>query len=299
MRFSNRASCERPRGAGKRRLIALVISALACLVVAAPVSAHKISKKELQAAFLPFADCPLTSGELCVLANTTSGEFVIGSKTVPIGKPILLQGGLAELSLHALFANQPLIAPASGEALARVPQEVPGGLAGVAGLGGEVTATAELAGPPSSVIVNAGAGATGTGIAVALPLKVKLSNEELGEDCYIGSDAEPIVLHLTDGKTEPPAGTEPISGSHSTPEYPAPSLERIASMKLVDNTFAVPGASGCGNETDSSLIDEALDLDVGLPSAAGKNTAIMSGSVSLAASATVAEYLPKAKKHKK
>ena len=56
------------------------------------------------------------------------------------------------------------------------------------------------------------------GAAVTLPLKVKLSNEMLGEECYIGSDAEPIVLHLTTGETAPPAGTEPIRGSISPEE---------------------------------------------------------------------------------
>ena len=33
---------------------------------------------------------------LCIVSNVTSGEFVLGSKTVPINKPVTLQGGLID-----------------------------------------------------------------------------------------------------------------------------------------------------------------------------------------------------------
>jgi hypothetical protein len=311
MNVSIGESCDRPREAGKRprlaptrkrRVLASMILPLACLLLAAPAGAHKISKKEQleheKAESLPFANCPLTTAQLCLLANTTGGEFVIGSKAVPIGKPILLQGGRAEDTVKGIFGTQALIAPAKGEALAKVPQEVPGGLSGIDGIGGAVTATAEIAGPTSGVLLTPADAAFGAGTAVVLPFKVKLSNEVLGENCYVGSDAEPIVLHLTDGTTTPPEGTAPISGSHSFPEN-TPVVTRFKSIKLVDNTFSVPGASGCGNELDEAVVDEAVDLDIGLPSAAGKNTAIMSGSVELAVAATVSEKLTPTKKHKK
>ena len=46
--------------------------------------------------FAPFAECPLSNPavELCTVAKTTSGEFTIGKKTVPINKTITLQAGL-------------------------------------------------------------------------------------------------------------------------------------------------------------------------------------------------------------
>ena len=37
----------------------------------------------------------------CIVATTTGGEFKLGSKTVPITKPIVLQGGVIEGS-HVL-----------------------------------------------------------------------------------------------------------------------------------------------------------------------------------------------------
>ena len=73
-------------------------------------------------------------------------------------------------------------------------------------IGGEVTATAELVGPVSEVQISQFgivAPVIG-GPAVIIPLKVHLSNELLGEVCYIGSDSEPIVLHLTTGNTTLP-----------------------------------------------------------------------------------------------
>jgi hypothetical protein len=293
-------STHRRIGSARRPTVAkLALAAAAMLLLAAlcasPAAAIRKAERE---EFLPFADCPLASAGLCVVADTTGGEFVIGRKTVPITKPILLQGGLPKYN----FEEQSLVAAVGGETLAKVPQEVPGGLLGIGGLGGEVTATAELAGPVSSVHVNGLALAfPSKGIyAVVLPLKVKLSNEVLGNDCYIGSEAEPIVLHLTDGKTYPPEGVEPIEGSHSEFEGPAKGrINRVPAVKLVDNTFSVPGAKGCGSSGDEALIDEVLNLDVGLPSKAGSNKAIMSGSVEQSAAALVAEDLPKPKKEKK
>ena len=284
----------------------LLVAAIACLVTLVALSmagpalgrTKKLTKEE-KAEFLPFAQCPLASAEICLLAGTTGGEFVIGSKTLPITKPILLQGGLAE-SILQTGGPQPLIAAANGETLSKVPEEVPGGLLGVGGLGGEVTATAELAGPVSSVIVSPGAVLVEKGTAVSLPVKVKLSNELLGENCYIGSDAEPLVLHLTVGKTTPPEGTEPIQGSRTPLEYGAQfKIIKVAKVTLVDNTFAVPAATGCGNETDGSVVTALLNTDIGLPSAAGKNKAIMIGPLEQTEAKWPREYLPKPKKQKK
>ena len=52
---------------------------------------------------LPFANCPVYVKHVahCVVATTTSGEFKLGNKTVPITKPIVLQGGIIESS-HVL-----------------------------------------------------------------------------------------------------------------------------------------------------------------------------------------------------
>src|SRR5271166_209797 len=150
---------------------ALAAASAAALGGAVPASATPLNKEE----FLPFADCPLETAAVCVYSTTTGGEF-----------KIVLQGGLATDN----FTEQPLLGAADGNTLVKTPLEVPGGLVGVANIGGEVTATAELAGPPSSVKVDRANLLAETGTAVTLPIKVKLDNPLLGENCYVGSDEE-------------------------------------------------------------------------------------------------------------
>jgi hypothetical protein len=176
------------------------------------------------------------------------------------------------------------------------PLTVPGGLLGIAGLGGEVTAVAEIAGPVSSVIVNKGNLIGQSGPALMLPLKVKLDNPTLGEECYIGTNAAPIILNLTTGATSPPLPYKSINGSRGTLEGGAKGKIVIAKDDtLVDNDFAVPGASGCGGSA-SAVIDPIVDLDIGIPSAAGTNTAIMKGTLQETTAAYALKYKPKHKK---
>jgi hypothetical protein len=223
----------------------------------------------------------------------------MGSKVVPINKTITLQGGLGSASFEA----QPLIGAADGNTLSKTPLTVPGGLAGVGGpteeILGEVTAISELAGPPSSVIINRegiAPGRTHEEIAVTLPLKVHLENPQLGNECYIGSNAEPIVLHLTAGKTKPPEGTEPIRGDVGSPSGGAKGKITILPATLVDNTFAVPGAAGCGPVP--AVTDLVVDTASGIPSPAGSNKVIMKSTLEETATVWAAKYRPKVKKHK-
>lgn len=281
----------------RRRALVIAVALAAPLLSLGTASPALALSKQAKEEFLPFIHCPLSTAALCVVANTTGGEFVIGSKTLPLSKPILLQGGLGENS----YGAQPLIAAVEAPTLALVPEEVPGGLAGIGGIGGEVTATAEIAGPVSSVIINRDDLVLHKGAAVTLPVKVKLTNEYLGDNCYIGSAAEPIVLHLTSGTTDPPAGVEPITGSLTPLEGGAKGkITKIKTTKLVDNTFPVPAASGCGpTELLYPVVDEVLDADIGLPAEAGKNTAIMTGSLEETTAEFAHKYLPKTKKKKK
>jgi hypothetical protein len=180
---------------------------------------------------------------------------------------------------------------------------VPGGLAGVGGpteeILGEVTATSEIAGPPSSVIINRLGIVPGRNheeIAVTLPLKVHLENPQLGNECYIGSNTEPLLLHLTAGRTKPPSG-EPIAGTVGAPGGAGKGKITILPATIVDNTFAVPGATGCG--AIPAVTDNVVDLASGIPSAAGSNTAIMKSTLEETSSAFALKYRPKEKKHHK
>ncbi|QXJ24323.1 hypothetical protein AGRA3207_005623 [Actinomadura graeca] len=105
---------------------------------------------------------------------------------------------------------------------------------------------------------------------VLLNLKVNVSNPVLGRSCSIGSDAAPVKLRLTFGKTSPPPPNKPISGSYPVDVSTDPPVFKAT---MVDNSFAVPSAHGCGL---AGALNWAVDLQAALPSAAGKNTAIFS-----------------------
>jgi hypothetical protein len=60
---------------------------------------------------------------------------------------------------------------------------------------------------------------------------------------------------------------------------------------LVENAFAAPEAEGCGSQIlfglFTGVIDGAVDAELGLPSAAGHNTAILKGNQELASAEAV------------
>jgi hypothetical protein len=252
-----------------RRARSVLASALATLTAGVLLAGASPALAGLPHEFAAFDDCPVdTPGVVgCVVSYTTSGEFHLGNKTVPINKTITLQGGLSESSSN-------LVPAADGNTLSHTPLQLPGGLIGVELLPPltEVNATAELAGP---VAMNLGNFFARTGPAVSLPLKVKLDNPSLGNACYIGSNSSPVEPNLTTGTTSPPSPGKPIAGSPGTIEYGgAGTIVIVSGATLVDNTFAVPGASGCGGLL-SLLIDPSVDLIAGLPAGAGHNTAIL------------------------
>jgi hypothetical protein len=266
----------RGRHRRRRASFALIVS-----VVAALLASASLAQAGIQHEFAQFADCPVNNPEVtsCIVSTTTSGEFKLGSKAVPISKPVVLQGGLT--------ASSPvLVGAADGNTLSKTALPVPGGLVGIELLPPltEVTATSELAGPAEIFVTNAN---TGTGVAAILPLKVKLDNPALGATCFVGSDSEPLTPHLTTGTTNPPPPNTPISGSPGTPVISAHGqIVTVVNSSLVDNAFAAPGVHGC-DEPLSLVIDPAVDLATGLPAAAGTNTAILNGTLAAASSVAV------------
>jgi hypothetical protein len=249
-----------------------------------------------------FATCPDANAAVdgCVYAETTSGNFNLGAKAVPIVKPVILKGGF-DSDDGSIFGNLTFVAPTDGVTLSKSPQPVPGGLTGIVapswwpsllrnlfnetinnGFTG-VTATVELAAPASAVKFNAGNELFGVGTALAMPVKVKLDNPFLGSNCYIGSNSNPINLNLTTGTTSPPPPNTSISGSPG--ELAAIEEGNIIATKnnkLVDNSFAAPGANGCGGILFSWAVDPFVNSIVGVPAAAGTNTAILAGSTYIA-----------------
>lgn len=256
--------------------------------------------------YAPFSDCPLSNSatQLCLLAKTEGGEFVIGKETVPITSVITLQGGLHVLESES--GGDEFIAAEDGNTLSKTPQKVPGGLSGLVkcneisnwiergacelvfenGATG-VTATTELAAPASHIGVNIEHLIEESGTALSLPVKVHLENPFLGSSCYIGSNSHPVVIELTTGATSPPPPNTSIKGTAGTLEFNKEfTIVTATGNELVNNSFSAPGAEGCGG-IFSFLINPIIDSRLGLPSAAGHNTAVLKGTLKEANAASV------------
>jgi hypothetical protein len=288
------------RAAGIRRHLLVVATAvLAPLAMLGSASPALATEHNPKGEFAPFKYCPLSNSETndCVFAETKGGKFTVGKRTVPIVNTVILQGGFHVNKSTGLLE---FIGAENGETLSKTPQPVPGGLLNVVapeflpkwlqeifnnfineGITG-VTATNELAAPASHIGLSTENLLAEEETALSLPLKIKLSNLFLGSECYVGSNAAPIVIEFTSGATEPPPPNKSISGSAGTLEHNAEfTLITLNGGKLVNNSFAAPEAKGCGGIL-SFLIDPAVNAELGLPSAAGTNTAVLEGKLSTA-----------------
>ncbi len=290
---------------GARPRVLLATAALTALAGALSVASPALATPKGE--FAVFADCPVTTAAACIHANTESGQFTVGKKTVPIEKTITLQGGLNETPTGGFV----FVAAKDGNTLTKVPQKVPGGLSGLVncteikgsgllekaerasceaifenGLTG-VTATTELAAPASSIQISLENLLTGTGTALQLPVKVHLENPLLGSSCYIGSNSSPIVIPLTTGTTSPPPPNKPIKGNPGELTFNEEgTILTVLKNSLVNNSFAAPATNGCGGLFEF-LIGPIINSQLGVPSTAGHNTAILNGTLKQAGSADV------------
>lgn len=251
------------------RLLAALGATLAALALAAPAA----NAATPAPGYEQFAGCPSPEENpaifACIRSVITSGHFQMGSKDVTITNPITFSGGYTEEFKYAATSKGGL-SPAK--------QEVPGGLVGLTGLDWlvnflgvealKVYAVTELAGTPGAPIV---------GQDFTLPIKVRLINPVLGNNCYVGSNANPIVLNLTNGTTSPPPPNQPITGKQ--PELAATAGEIFDAVNgtYVDNEFAAPGATGCKLTLLGFLpisLDPLVNAQSGLPAPAGTNETV-------------------------
>jgi hypothetical protein len=223
-----------------------------------------------------FAGCPSEAENefvaFCVKYEFTGGHFQLGKRTVPVTNPIVLRGA-SRRSTGAFLSN-------SEGGIVPVRQPVPGGLVGITGYKWldeliessellKLYATVELAGQPGQLST----------FPLSLPIKIHLENPLLGSGCHVGSDAAPIQLNLITGTTSPPAPNQPITGQEPSEFEEEESRPKVlvSSGGFVDNSFAVPGASGCTLNLGGYPIniDSAIDKAAALPSPAGTNEAVL------------------------
>ena len=271
---------------------AMLAAALATLALAGSASAKLVGE------FTKFQFCPFTNAEVnrCVHSVNSGGTVVLGSKTVTIEKSVTLQGGYSK----PVEEFSKFFAATNGETLTKAKQNVPGGLLGIVppesspplvkaltkfffenSITG-VTSTLELAKPASEIKLSENHLAEGEGVALKLPVKVHLENPFLGKNCYVGSSSSPIWWELTSGTTAPPKPNSPISGKPGEVSFlEGGRILVLSNSEIVDNAWSAPSASGCGGIL-SFLVNPIINSQIGLPSAAGKNTAILKNTVSIA-----------------
>jgi hypothetical protein len=253
------------------------------VLVAGLVSVPSASA-EPKGIFRVFSQCPTdTPGiALCTYGVLTSGEFTIGAVKIPFQKALILQVGDVPTGNPENGKEYFEVPARNGDSLSKAGFDLPGDI-----LGTRVTASPEMVvSEKNPGILDFVAFAREEGTGLTLPLRLHLNNPFLGGSCYIGSESNPLQLHMTDGETHPPAGFEPlhgIRGELGNTEENEELMVYVTGVSLVDNTFSVPGAEGCGRF--DSLIDKKLEI----PNRAGDNTAVLGGTLNLAtASAAIA-----------
>lgn len=281
----------------KRNIMRMMWAAMLAIALTTVGLAGTASAK-LTGEFTRFQQCPWTTPgvDRCLHSTTVGGQVVLGSKTVTITNPAVLQGGYSEIPDAKGFAK--FVAAKNGVTLSKAPQKVPGGLAGLVncpqisnfilrtscewtfenGVTG-VNSTLELARPASDILVNETALAEGQGVTLILPVRAHLENPFLGSNCYVGSSSAPLKWELRADTTNPPPPNKPITGNPGEIEFlEEAQIVKLTGVELVDNAWSAPGASGCGG-IFSFLLDPIISAASGVPSPAGTNTARLKNTV--------------------
>lgn len=260
------------------KLRTAIVGALAVLV--ALVAASSASAVQLSGLWAAFNRCPVDdpamlagSAGACVASDSPHGSFTIG-RTTTVTADTNLQFGIAGNAFGG--GNVSIVSPPGG-AIVSAPASVPGGLLGLP-IGTNVTATVEPAGALSDFNLLAGL-SQGQAI-VTVPVKIHLQNSFLGNSCYIGSNANPIVLR--------PENTAPVDTSTQV-AFEDTDLDgtpnqggvldwiQISGLTQGDSTFSVPTATGCGQ---AGSLSAQVNGRLGLPSPAGNNNLVLNHAVS-------------------
>jgi hypothetical protein len=242
----------------RKILVAAALTALASMAILASAANAAPPAPPYQ----DFAGCPTVAEQpfvgVCVKDEFTSGHIGIGNREIPITNTIILRGAEEQETENFLYNSEGGIVP--------VRQTVPGGLIGFTGykwLDGAIGNSAQLKLYATVEL----AGQVGSQLAPTfdVPVKIHLENPFLGSGCYVGSNASPITLHLTAtevGEYEEEAGRPEVIKGNGV---------------FADNTYSVPGATGCVFNYGSihQSINGLVNSAYALPAAAGKDSTVL------------------------
>jgi hypothetical protein len=199
----------------------------------------------------------------CAVISVSGGHLLMGTKDTPIEDPI-------KMVMSITSDQQTVIGSFDGGR-----QRIPGGLIGMTGLDWlrfiypfgllQIYAEPQLAGTVTNPLD-----------AIGLPLKVRLDNALLNSNCFIGSNSNPIDLHLTTATTNPQPPNQPITGQPGTLSVDPvlPGVIHSNDIIYVDNEFAAPAATNCDLLGLNLVVTALVNAQAGLPSAAGRNETV-------------------------
>jgi hypothetical protein len=204
----------------------------------------------------------------CLSSNSTHGSISIGNLTTTTGNTNLQIGLVSKDALGGPFK---VIPPSTGSLVADPVQ--------VASPIGPVTAVTESAGTPSAFCLFCGIEADQP--ILTIPIKIHLESPVLGPSCTIGSKKRPILLNPqnTDLSNAISVGGFFSFDSNGTPDAtPGPDgALLVTGLVQGDDTFAVPGAKGCGVH---GSLNGLVDSVAGVPSPSGDNHLVLDDSSS-------------------
>ena len=245
--------------------------------------------------YAPFTNCPLNNPVMqestgfvaCTGADATSGSITLGNIVTPVLRPVSVQFGFYTGPDQAYYADVLPPLAGVGAQLSTRPDLIPESLTTGLGCATTTSKTVEklcteaenYGGRYLDVYALAQSDGAITNFSLlswTQPVKFKLINPLLGNNCYIGTLGNPVMLapQLTINSGQ--IVTDPNPAKHPDTEV----LETNSSASATG--FSVPGVTGCGPGGVANIaIDEALDASSGLPAASG-NSLTLSGSFDIA-----------------
>jgi hypothetical protein len=232
----------------------------------------------------------------CIVGQAQNGSITIGKITTPVTQPVTAQWGVwdppnatagGDWSAGGQFIGGIVAPPAGGipAMLVTKPDLIPQSLTTTLGCPSS-DATVEnicqqaAANPADNQVFalakEAGQVTNFTIFTWTQRVKFQLINPLLGDNCYIGSDNNPVDLNpsLSLG----PGGTFIVSFDPNTTLHPNLAVLELQGAVATDSTFSAPGVTGCGpGGTANIAVDSALDTGAGLPAASGTNSLTLNG----------------------
>jgi hypothetical protein len=295
------------------RMLGIGIGLAAAVVMSMVGAGTALAFKEPAYNLARLKNCPLENPKVfkCTWGATRAGEgghYSVGPITVPVTKPIIFQGGFGRQEEIDGLENQQIMYPAEdgvplikpvgevvpGEPFASVteaemnelnwPQSLRKSYERALARGafgeGKVTEEIEAAGNDQDLLSEYNILAEeGTALTASVQIIGKSHwLEAIGGNCQIGSEADPIVQHLTTGSTTSPLTGETLEGSSgglSTAHQDGEA--NLSGVVLVDNTYSVPAAEKCGGPANEAYLDPLIDAAFGLPAQAGASSTELIG----------------------